>query len=37
VLANQAFDAFRETSLAERARFLRTIGKGILDPGDALI
>jgi alpha-ketoglutaric semialdehyde dehydrogenase len=37
LLAAQAFDSFRETSLAERARFLRRIGQGILDLGDALI
>src|ERR1700682_4688438 len=36
-LADQSFDSFRETSLAERARFLRRIGQGILNLGDALI
>lgn len=36
-LAEQAFDSFRETGLAERALFLRRIGQGILDLGDALI
>jgi NADP-dependent aldehyde dehydrogenase len=36
-LAEQSFDSFRETSLAERARFLRRIGQGILNLGDALI
>ncbi|HVJ08336.1 MAG TPA: aldehyde dehydrogenase (NADP(+)) [Acidisarcina sp.] len=36
-LAKQAFDSFRETSLADRARFLRRIGQGILDLGDTLI
>jgi alpha-ketoglutaric semialdehyde dehydrogenase len=33
----RAFHSFRETSLAERARFLRRIGQGILNLGDALI
>ena len=37
MLAEQAFDSFRETSLADRARFLRRIGRGIMDLGDALI
>jgi alpha-ketoglutaric semialdehyde dehydrogenase len=36
-LAEQSFHSFRETSLAERARFLRRIGQGILNLGDALI
>ena len=36
-LAEQSFDSFRETSLAERARFLRRIGQGVLNLGDALI
>lgn len=36
-LAEQSFDSFRETSLAERARFLRKIGHGILNLGEALI
>lgn len=36
-LAESAFDQYRETRLAERARFLRRIGQGILDLGDALI
>ena len=31
LLAGQAFDSFRETSLADRARFLRMIGQAILD------
>ena len=30
-LAEQSFDSFRETSLAERARFLRRLGQGILN------
>lgn len=36
-LAEQAFDSFRETSLADRARFLRRIGQGIMELGNALI
>jgi NADP-dependent aldehyde dehydrogenase len=37
LLAHEAFDAYRETSLATRARFLRLIGHGILDLGDELV
>ena len=36
-LAWAAFDAYRETSLDQRARFLETIASRILDLGDALI
>lgn len=36
-LAAAAFDTYRETSLAERASFLRAIGAGMLALGDALI
>ena len=36
-LAWDAFDAFRETGLDERARFLETVAQNILDLGDALI
>lgn len=36
-LADAAFDAFRHTSSAERAAFLRAIGQGILALGDTLI
>src|SRR5580704_13762050 len=36
-LAQEAFDSFRETSLAVRAQFLREIARGILDLGDTLI
>ena len=36
-LAEAAFDAFRETSLEERARFLERIAERILGLGDALI
>jgi NADP-dependent aldehyde dehydrogenase len=36
-LAEQAFDAYRATSLEERARFLETIAQRILDIGPALI
>jgi NADP-dependent aldehyde dehydrogenase len=37
LLAQEAFDSYRETPPATRARFLRLIGQGILDLGDALI
>lgn len=37
LLAEQAFDSYREISLTTRARFLRMIGQGILDLGDALV
>jgi len=37
VLAEEAFDSYRESSLTTRARFLRTIGQGILDLGDTLV
>ncbi|MFL6659846.1 MAG: aldehyde dehydrogenase (NADP(+)) [Massilia sp.] len=37
LLAEQAFDAYRATSLEQRARFLETIADGILDLGPALI
>ncbi len=36
-LAWAAFDAYRETGLEERARFLEAIAQGILDIGDPLI
>jgi alpha-ketoglutaric semialdehyde dehydrogenase len=36
-LAWAAFDAYRETGLEERARFLEAVASGILDLGDALI
>lgn len=36
-LAAQAFDAYRESPLAERARFLDAIARGIVDLGDELI
>src|SRR4051794_23167617 len=36
-LAAQAFDAFRETTLEQRAAFLDTIAAGIADLGEALI
>lgn len=36
-LAWEAFDAFRETGLEERARFLEAVADGILDIGDELI
>jgi 2,5-dioxopentanoate dehydrogenase len=36
-LAEQAFDAYRATSLEQRARFLETIGENILAIGPALI
>jgi alpha-ketoglutaric semialdehyde dehydrogenase len=37
LLAQAAFDSYRETSLAARAQFLRAIGQGILNLGDALV
>lgn len=37
LLAQEAFDSYRETSLAARAQFLRAIGQGILKLGDALV
>ena len=37
LLAEKAFDSYRETSLATRARFLRMIGQGILDLGAELV
>ena len=36
-LAWAAFDAYRETGLEERARFLEAIAQGILDTGDPLV
>jgi len=36
-LAESAFDSYRETSLGDRARFLRQIAEGLLDLGDTLI
>ncbi|MGF7175922.1 aldehyde dehydrogenase (NADP(+)) [Azospirillum doebereinerae] len=36
-LAGQAFDAYRETGLEQRAAFLEAIAQNILDIGDALI
>ena len=36
-LAWAAFDAYRETGIEDRARFLEAIAAGILDLGDALI
>jgi 2,5-dioxopentanoate dehydrogenase len=36
-LAEAAFDAYRETSLEDRAKFLETIAQNILDLGDDLI
>ena len=36
-LAADAFDAFRDTSLAQRADFLEAIGQGLADLGPALI
>lgn len=36
-LADQAFDAYRATTLEQRAVFLETIAQGILDLGPALI
>lgn len=37
LLAEQAFDRYRETSLEQRARFLETIADRIMDLGPALI
>ena len=37
LLAQEAFDSYREASLSARAQFLRAIGQGILDLGDALV
>ncbi len=37
LLAQQAFDSYRETDAATRARFLRSIARGISDLGDTLI
>jgi alpha-ketoglutaric semialdehyde dehydrogenase len=37
LLAQEAFDSYRETSLGARAEFLRAIGQGILNLGDALV
>ena len=36
-LAAQAFDSFRETSAETRARFLETIGQGLMDLGSELV
>jgi alpha-ketoglutaric semialdehyde dehydrogenase len=36
-LAAEAFDRYRETSLVDRAAFLRAIGAGLLELGDTLI
>jgi alpha-ketoglutaric semialdehyde dehydrogenase len=36
-LADAAFDAYRSTSLEQRAAFLEAIAQGILDLGDALV
>lgn len=36
-LAAHAFDAYRATSLEQRARFLEAIGQGIIDLGDLLV
>ena len=36
-LADAAFDAYRETSLDERARFLEKIAQNIIDIGDVLV
>lgn len=36
-LAEEAFDAYRETSLEDRAAFLEAIGKNILELGDELV
>lgn len=36
-LAANAFDAYRSTSLEQRARFLETIAQGIMDLGDLLV
>jgi alpha-ketoglutaric semialdehyde dehydrogenase len=37
LLAQEALDSYRETSLETRAQFLRAIGQGILDLGDQLV
>ena len=37
LLAQEAFDVYRETDSATRARFLRAIAKGINDLGDTLV
>ncbi len=37
LLAQRAFDSYRETSLSTRARFLKVIAQGILGLGDVLI
>ena len=37
LLAQRAFDSYRETSLSTRARFLKIIAQGILGLGDVLI
>src|SRR5260370_4514707 len=37
LLAQRAFDSYRETSLSIRARFLKVIAQGILGLGDVLI
>jgi alpha-ketoglutaric semialdehyde dehydrogenase len=37
LLAQQAFDSYRETSLSTRARFLKVIAQGMLGLGDVLI
>jgi NADP-dependent aldehyde dehydrogenase len=36
-LAAEAFDSYRETTLAARAAFLRRIGSGLLELGDTLL
>src|SRR5260370_39658959 len=37
LLAQEAFDSYRETPLETRAKFLRSIGQGLLDLGDRLV
>jgi NADP-dependent aldehyde dehydrogenase len=37
LLAQEAFDSYRETPLETRAQFLRAIAQGILDLGDKLV
>lgn len=37
LLAQEAFDSYRETPLGTRAQFLRAIGQGIHDLGDSLV
>jgi 2,5-dioxopentanoate dehydrogenase len=37
LLAQEAFDSYRETPLETRAQFLRAIGQGILNLGDQLV